>query len=287
MIPPQLPEHVKYSQKPHENDVLCGRGGTTYHHPGNKCFREMIRDKKHDYFCAQTNAEKQAVALNIVQQIRNLNPPGRFIRQDKRNMQWYDIGNKDAMRKVSQAIRDEENGDSSSSCTKSQNSFMEECKTTNDTSWPLKNIKQPHQNDVICGRGGGSNRHTGNKHFRKTVEEHRVEYLNSTSNREKQEVTETIVQEIRSLTPPGRFIMQDMHSKLWYDIGDNKARCKTSQALREKAPMIRKEQDAVTCLSILKLVAVADSAKVSHVKNITSKVLNHTEDVLTKVGAIE
>jgi len=73
------------------------------------------------------------------------------------------------------------------------------------------------------------------------VEEYRVEYLNSIANREKQELTMKIVQEISSLNPPGRFIMQDMNSKLWYDIGDNKARFKTSQELREKAPMIMKE----------------------------------------------
>ena len=148
-----------------------------------------------EYLSAKTNSQKQSVAMKIIQQIRNLNPPGRFIRQDKHNMQWYDIGDKDARRKVSQVIRDEGKGYSFSPCTKSKNSTIDECKAIRQRfiSWPLENIQKPHENDVICGRGGGSNRHTGNKYFRKIVEEYRVEYLNIIANREKQELTMKIV----------------------------------------------------------------------------------------------
>merc|ERR1711862_559882 len=41
------------------------------------------------------------------------------------------------------------------------------------------------------------------------------------------------IHKIRSLTPPGRFLIQDIGTKLWYDVGDDKARRKVSQALRE------------------------------------------------------
>jgi hypothetical protein len=37
----------------------------------------------------------------------------------------------------------------------------------------------------------------------------------------------------RSLDPPGRFLKKDEKTKLWNDIGDKKARRKTSQLLRE------------------------------------------------------
>lgn len=50
-----------------------------------------------------------------------------------------------------------------------------------------------------------------------------------------------IVDEIRSLNPPGRFLKQDANTKLWYDIGEKKALDKTRQALREGAPDIMKE----------------------------------------------
>lgn len=40
-------------------------------------------------------------------------------------------------------------------------------------------------------------------------------------------------------TPPGRFLNKDTKSGTWNDIGDGRAREKTSQALREGAPVIR------------------------------------------------
>lgn len=64
-------------------------------------------------------------------------------------------------------------------------------------------------------------------------------YLHS-SKRDKPSVSKGIVQAIRNLDPPGRFLQRDELTGLWYDIGDQKAREKTSQALREGAPEIRK-----------------------------------------------
>jgi hypothetical protein len=49
-----------------------------------------------------------------------------------------------------------------------------------------------------------------------------------------------IIREWRSQDPPGRFLKVDERTGLWNDVGDKKAREKTSQALREKAPEIRK-----------------------------------------------
>ena len=64
-------------------------------------------------------------------------------------------------------------------------------------------------------------------------------YLHS-SKRDKPSVSKGIVQAIRNLNPPGRFLQRDELTGTWYDIGDQKAREKTSQALREGAPEIRK-----------------------------------------------
>jgi len=41
--------------------------------------------------------------------------------------------------------------------------------------WPLRNIKEPHDNDVMYGRGGGTNHHPGNKQYRKLVEDRKLE----------------------------------------------------------------------------------------------------------------
>ena len=50
-----------------------------------------------------------------------------------------------------------------------------------------------------------------------------------------------IIREWRGQSPPGRFLKMDDKTGLWNDVGDKKAREKTSQALRERAPQIRQE----------------------------------------------
>jgi hypothetical protein len=108
--------------------------------------------------------------------------------------------------------------------------------------WPLRNIKEPHENDVMYGRGGGTNHHPGNKQYRKMVEDRKLEYVNC-KRLDKPLVALEIIRVWRSQIPPGRFLKLDEKTGLWNDVGDKKAREKTSQALREKAPMIRKQQD--------------------------------------------
>ena len=101
-------------------------------------------------------------------------------------------------------------------------------------------IQTPHDNDVLCGRGGGTNHHPGNKQYRKLVEDRKRDYVNS-SKRGKPLLSRSIVEAVRTQDPPGRFLTKDDKTGLWYDIGDQKAREKTAQALREGAPDIRKE----------------------------------------------
>ena len=108
--------------------------------------------------------------------------------------------------------------------------------------WPLKNIKEPHENDVMYGRGGGTNHHPGNKRYRKMVEDRKLDYVNS-KRLDKPLVALDIIRVWRAQEPPGRFLKLDEKTGLWSDVGDKKAREKTSQALREKAPLIRKQQE--------------------------------------------
>ena len=89
----------------------------------------------------------------------------------------------------------------------------------------------------MCGRGGGSNNHPGNENFRQLVNEVKVPYVNCPK-REKPLIARRIVEAVRNQTPPGRFLCKDIKG-MWNDIGDGRAREKTSQALREGAPIIR------------------------------------------------
>jgi hypothetical protein len=42
---------------------------------------------------------------------------------------------------------------------------------------PMTDIKSPHSNDVLCGRGVTTNRHTGNEGFRSLVNCNKVRHI--------------------------------------------------------------------------------------------------------------
>lgn len=140
---------------------------------------------------------------------------------------------------------DEKEIDGDKSDTKGKDNDKKEEKNANKkkyANWPIKDVKETHDNDVLYGRGGGTNHHPGNKRYRKMVEERKLDYVNS-KRLDKPLVALEIIKFWRSQEPPGRFLKLDEKSGLWQDVGDKKAREKTSQALRERAPEIRRKQE--------------------------------------------
>jgi hypothetical protein len=108
------------------------------------------------------------------------------------------------------------------------------------------------RNDVLFGRGGSINTNPGNERFRQLVDSRKRIYLTARFKREKRLIASNIVAEIHALNPPGRFLAKvpdpeakkgerGAHALVWYEVDLDKARDKTSQALREGAPVIRKE----------------------------------------------
>jgi len=65
----------------------------------------------------------------------------------------------------------------------------------------------------------------------------------TTKKLEKAHIAAGIVNDIRTMNPPGRFLKEEKSDGMWYDIGDAKAIKKTGQALREDAPDIRTDID--------------------------------------------
>mmetsp|Transcript_37781 Transcript_37781/g.43159 ORF Transcript_37781/g.43159 Transcript_37781/m.43159 type:complete len:358 (+) Transcript_37781:53-1126(+) len=94
-----------------------------------------------------------------------------------------------------------------------------------------------NDSDVLSGRGGGTNVHPGNRHFRDLINLHRRSYLKARKN-DKPAISRAIVRNIRENN--GRFLKREEKTGLWYEIGDDAAREKTSQALRQRAPEMRK-----------------------------------------------
>lgn len=84
--------------------------------------------------------------------------------------------------------------------------------------------------DVLFGRGGKTNTHPGNVHYRTLVSKYRVAYQTSKKNN-KHALSKNLVHFIRSQN--GRFLKRSGSDIFWYEVGDEKAIAKTGQALRE------------------------------------------------------
>ena len=91
-------------------------------------------------------------------------------------------------------------------------------------------ISELNTHDVLLGRGGGTNTQVGNRRFRGLVTDFQPTYLMA-KRKEKPLLARSIVLIIRKRG--GRFVKKDDKSGRLYEVGDEKAEAKTSQALRE------------------------------------------------------
>jgi hypothetical protein len=73
------------------------------HAPQSNAYLSKLIDVN---FLQQAKVDKPIFARKIVEFIRGLNPPGRFLKQDPQTQLWYDIGNRKAMDKTRQALRE-------------------------------------------------------------------------------------------------------------------------------------------------------------------------------------
>lgn len=83
--------------------------------------------------------------------------------------------------------------------------------------------------DVLCGRGGGTNHHIGNVRFRALVAAHQRKYL-AAKRADKERIAQDIVKIIQGRG--GRYLQKD-ESGTWQQVDDKKAIAKSCQALRE------------------------------------------------------
>jgi hypothetical protein len=97
-----------------------------------------------------------------------------------------------------------------------------------------KPVFQVGRSDVLLGRGGETNHHIGNIQYRQLVKACQGAYL-AAKRRDKPKIAFAIVRVVRCRN--GRFLRKEVDS--WLDVGNTRAREKTSQALREGAPELR------------------------------------------------
>ena len=101
-------------------------------------------------------------------------------------------------------------------------------------------ILMPRTNDILSGRGNGANQHTGNIYFRNLIASYKRKYVLSEPVIKKQ-ITHQVLAVIESRKPAGRFLKQDAESGDWQELDRDTALRKTAQALREKAPQLKKK----------------------------------------------
>ena len=102
-------------------------------------------------------------------------------------------------------------------------------------------IREPSQNDVLCGKDTTLARHPGNQKFRALIQENLPGYLKARSKQEKMQITKRIVS---LLSKSSRFLkLKNGSSGEWIEIDGQCARDKVSHALRFAA---RQQEKATT-----------------------------------------
>lgn len=77
--------------EPGDHDVICGRGKSAFHHPGNRRFRLVIYMYMDRYQRAGTKLDKSLVVISIVDSFRSHS--GGFVKRDaKKQGEWIEIG---------------------------------------------------------------------------------------------------------------------------------------------------------------------------------------------------
>lgn len=87
-----------------ESDILCGRGGKSNHHAGNKRYRQVVCEMKTDYRSTSAKKAKTGLSRAIVDHVCDYG--GRFIKKDTPNGRYYLLSKADARKKTSQALRE-------------------------------------------------------------------------------------------------------------------------------------------------------------------------------------
>ncbi|CAJ1930440.1 unnamed protein product [Cylindrotheca closterium] len=89
---------------PSELDILCGRGGKSNHHAGNKRYRQVISDMKARYRSIGSKTAKTHVSRAIVEHVHGYG--GRFLRFDTEKRKYIVLSAAEARKKTSQALRE-------------------------------------------------------------------------------------------------------------------------------------------------------------------------------------
>jgi hypothetical protein len=86
------------------NDILCGRGGRSNNHFGNKRYRQVVGKMKCMYQHCPAKTLKTDLSMSIVEHCWSYG--ARFVKLDERNGKYYVLTKAEARKKTSQALRE-------------------------------------------------------------------------------------------------------------------------------------------------------------------------------------
>lgn len=110
-------------------------------------------------------------------------------------------------------------------------------------------VEIPDDRDVLSGRGAGVNLHPGNVYFRKLIQTNEKQYVKADPGGKKRLIRKIV----QNVTEDRRFLKYDHNEDLWIRLSDEEIKKKVGQALREKAPAIKKERDQEILMKTLEL----------------------------------
>lgn len=72
----------------------------------------------------------------------------------------------------------------------------------------MTNIRVPHEHDVLMGRGGKNNQHSGNEKLRCLARDRCAAYRRATK-KDKSDLSRELVRLMRALDPPARYVVRE------------------------------------------------------------------------------
>jgi hypothetical protein len=107
VVPPSSNGEGRIIGKPSDLDILCGRGGRSNHHVGNKRYRQVVGEMKASYRTVGSKSAKTDLSRAIVEHVQSYG--GRFVKLDKGTGKYVVLGPSEARKKTSQALREAKN----------------------------------------------------------------------------------------------------------------------------------------------------------------------------------
>ncbi|KAI2512082.1 hypothetical protein MHU86_2370 [Fragilaria crotonensis] len=142
---------------------------------------------------------------------------------------------------------------------------------------PENIVRDPHDHDVLLGRGGLSNHHPGNIWYRRLVRSNNTLYGQSKKHT-KVLVARAIVHHVQSQDPPGRFLERDKTTGLWILASYDKAVHKTSQALREKRVLKNDGSIQVVQTILIPIAPAEDGITSEQAANVATKAVTVAQE---------